>query len=496
MRRDKRIENGMSEECVAVTGADEPSVKRTWRDRLPAIPLTFLGLGIYRAWIEIVFVGSFVHYPAATFTLRDTFDFTTSGMLLICMLLAKRIGPLYRRKPVFVASAVMLTLSTCGMFASIWAPEYASLLGLPCALLGGAGIGFTILLWSELYGCLNPLRVAMYYSASIIVGALVIYIFEGFKLPWLFTLTMLLPLISLALVRHSFGQLPKAELPSTTWVRFSVPWKAVLMMALYAFAYGTLEQPLYSSFFGPHSAPGTVIVACVVFGGVLMLGDKFDFNIIYRMALPLMIVALLIIPSLGFSGAAVSNLCISGGYTAMAILIMLICSNICYRYGVSAVWLFGIERGVRILLMCLGRMLSWAAGTFALGAIDGTYVVGAIGICAVLGGTLVFLSERDLSSRWGATFLDQTAATREIVQKQEVADRCHALASEYGLTTRESEVLLLLAQHKTVGIIERELFIANGTAKAHIRHIYQKLDIHSREELFEKLAIDGLQPLD
>lgn len=24
----------------------------------------------------------------------------------------------------------------------------------------------------------------------------------------------------------------------------------------------------------------------------------------------------------------------------------------------------------------------------------------------------------------------------------------------------------------------------NGTAKAHIRHVYQKLDIHTREELF------------
>ncbi|MEG0620695.1 MAG: LuxR C-terminal-related transcriptional regulator, partial [Raoultibacter sp.] len=54
---------------------------------------------------------------------------------------------------------------------------------------------------------------------------------------------------------------------------------------------------------------------------------------------------------------------------------------------------------------------------------------------------------------------------------------------------REEEVLLLLAQHKTVGAIERELFIANGTAKTHTRHIYRKLDIHSRDELFEKLDL-------
>ncbi|MEE0592514.1 MAG: helix-turn-helix transcriptional regulator, partial [Eggerthella lenta] len=51
------------------------------------------------------------------------------------------------------------------------------------------------------------------------------------------------------------------------------------------------------------------------------------------------------------------------------------------------------------------------------------------------------------------------------------------------------EVLLLLAQRKTVGSIERELFIANGTAKTHIRHIYRKLDIHSRDELSDLLGL-------
>lgn len=42
-------------------------------------------------------------------------------------------------------------------------------------------------------------------------------------------------------------------------------------------------------------------------------------------------------------------------------------------------------------------------------------------------------------------------------------------------------------------MIERELYIANGTAKAHVRHVYQKFDIHSREELFDLLGVDGLQ---
>ncbi len=45
-------------------------------------------------------------------------------------------------------------------------------------------------------------------------------------------------------------------------------------------------------------------------------------------------------------------------------------------------------------------------------------------------------------------------------------------------------------------MIERELFIANGTAKAHVRHIYQKLDIHSREELFALIDPGEVDPLE
>ena len=48
-------------------------------------------------------------------------------------------------------------------------------------------------------------------------------------------------------------------------------------------------------------------------------------------------------------------------------------------------------------------------------------------------------------------------------------------------------MLLLLAQRKTVGIIERELFIANGTAKAHVRHIYQKADVHDRQQFIDSV---------
>ena len=57
------------------------------------LPLAFLGLGIYRAWIEIVFVGSFVDFPSAHFATRDLFDIVMSIVLLGCALGARKVSP-------------------------------------------------------------------------------------------------------------------------------------------------------------------------------------------------------------------------------------------------------------------------------------------------------------------------------------------------------------------------------------------------------------------
>ena len=446
-----------------VAGARAPGPLLPW---LPSIPLFFLGLGVYRAWIEIVFVGSFVRFPAASVAGHDAFDLVMIATMFLCAALAKRIGPLFGKRSLYAVSGVALTVSTLCMFASIWIPRSADALAVPAVLLGGFGIALVILLWSELYGCLNPFRVALYYSASMIVAALLIYLCRGLLLPWLGAVVLVLPVVSLAACAAGFRSLPSGELPRAKPSKFSFPWKIVLLMAIYAFAYGLKESSMYQSTLGPHSA-------------------------FYRIALPLMVAAFLILPNVGVLGQAASDFCTSASYTAFSILIMLIMANLCYRYGMSAVWLFGIERGVRALFTLFGRQTEQLLGAPSFGLAGSDAVVSGLVVILVVAATMILFSEKELSSRWGVSFLgeDGAAGDRAIVKKQELANRCQELARSYGLSPREEEVLLLLAQRKTVGSIERELFIANGTAKTHIRHIYRKLDIHSRDELSDLLGL-------
>ena len=53
------------------------------------------------------------------------------------------------------------------------------------------------------------------------------------------------------------------------------------------------------------------------------------------------------------------------------------------------------------------------------------------------------------------------------------------------LTNREIDVFRLLARGYTQQRIQNELGIAPSTALTHIHHIYQKLGVHSKQELID-----------
>lgn len=60
-----------------------------------------------------------------------------------------------------------------------------------------------------------------------------------------------------------------------------------------------------------------------------------------------------------------------------------------------------------------------------------------------------------------------------------------SIATDYGLSIRQTEVLSMLAKGRNASVIERELVISSNTAKSHIYTVYQKLGVHSQQELLD-----------
>ena len=63
------------------------------------------------------------------------------------------------------------------------------------------------------------------------------------------------------------------------------------------------------------------------------------------------------------------------------------------------------------------------------------------------------------------------------------SEEVERIATTLGLSPREAQVASLLCQSKSVGYISKKLGVANSTTKTHVRHVYEKANVHSRDEL-------------
>ena len=79
-------------------------------------------------------------------------------------------------------------------------------------------------------------------------------------------------------------------------------------------------------------------------------------------------------------------------------------------------------------------------------------------------------------------------------EQDALALRCRGLAIAHGLTPREAEVAELAARGYSAPAIASNLFISESTVKVHMRHIYEKLGLHSKQELIRLARGDAASP--
>jgi DNA-binding CsgD family transcriptional regulator len=461
-------------------------------------PWQLLGMGFFIAWL---YCSCFRHilFPEVEANGPITLDFWVAGIAcILCLafyaLMARRYTPLLERRGLLWTTAVLAVLGTAlSSFADLSTGAQEILLVVGSAGFG-AGQALLFLLWNETYSTLPVKTVTLCYAASYLIGG-VVYLLCWLPDPLVSTLIeCLLPAVSVVMLSYHQNTVSvaheeedgAAEEDDIAW-RF--PFRPVILMVLYSFTYN-----LFLHLTGGTTAIdgiGTLLVAVPTLLLTLFMFKRFDIRMLYKLALPFMVLALIVEWLIGDMsiGHTVAGICANTGSTAFRVFALVVLCNICFRYRIRAIWLFGITQAACLCAELAASLTGeWVVDTYGLGTLPADTALGAA-VVLLVAASMLLLSDKDFSGTWAisprAFSLPEREAKALSVMNfyEEFAWKCARVARSYGLTHREEEVLALLAQRKSIAAIESDLFIANGTAKTHVRHIYAKLGVHNREEV-------------
>ena len=258
-----------------------------------------------------------------------------------------------------------------------------------------------------------------------------------------------------------------------------------------------------------------VTVASLAFGG-----KESSWSKQFRIIVPAIALGMLFIPSVMRGGGMLSMFFLIVSYMSFEMLLWTFFGELSQRFNLSPIFVFGFGRGIAALFSLVGSavplMQVILQETFEVDPAMLTLVVMAV----IMFAYCLLPNENDISKLVttcplvqavdAGKYIDAAASqslqnalkdaeeqARQVEQAALAAERsmgsgngrrwfkesCEAVAGRYLLSRRETEVLFLLAKGYNSAYIQEKLYISEGTAKTHIRHIYRKLDIHNQQEL-------------
>lgn len=190
----------------------------------------------------------------------------------------------------------------------------------------------------------------------------------------------------------------------------------------------------------------------------------------YRLAVLLMITGYLLVPVLGDYNVRGESIVLAGYIGLSAVLASLFLIVGAIEKGDTAV---AFARGFAALF--IGEALGVCFGNLLDAATEQTpYIVVAIAGFAALFSYLFLFTERDFR------------ALSVAVEEGDRFDKaCEEIVKTYGLSKREAEILPMALRGRTGERIASELFISKSTVDTHLRKLYGKCGVHSRQELID-----------
>ena len=400
-----------------------------------------------------------------------------------------------------IASACCMTASVVLIGVAGLSPEAAPVLPLVGAISSGVGTGMMTAFWGSLITRYDSGVVLHFVAFSLLASALTTALIALAPPPAALACMMAIPFAAAfsfyrALYQDGEGlqgaseETPYApsDDPASVGASSSERERRVSPLAVFmglvvvlGASAGLLRSLMGADALAAQSA-GVFGIAAACAAAMLLLskvpGDGESFALFYR--------------AIGFIAAAFVVMALAVQQTPWRATFALAIHTMGFMYFFGLLWVFCVIYTRRcndvarvfiggFLASQAGQIFGAAAGNWFHAALDPQSIVASASnamIYLLLFASIVLMARLSTESRPRQTMTNDGSMARA----------CTLASARFALTPRESEILVYLVKGYDRGFIAQSLSVSTETVKSHTRHIYEKLDAHTRLELFNTVA--------
>jgi DNA-binding CsgD family transcriptional regulator len=252
-----------------------------------------------------------------------------------------------------------------------------------------------------------------------------------------------------------------------------------------------INQVPLDEFYQPSMLLSCLIMFVLLVGYRLLAKDP-NYLSMYRFVTYTMAFFFMLLPVFTTSGTFENTIALVS-YNCFNVLIWMLLAELCYTYRLSSMVVFGIGWGMVTLGVAIGQVVSQEViKAVAVFTPQGVSLVALIVTMITLGSYMFILPEdemEDITSIDGDKQGETSDQGVNVAYATPFRDRCNLVAEQYHLTPRETEIMTLFAKGRTSARIQEELVLSRGTVTSHLQHVYQKVGVHSKQELLD--VIEG-----
>lgn len=452
---------------------------------------SYLGIFAPQVWVFCVLNRNDVDY-GTTALLPVVYLAIAVGMILFVLVgkltsKSKRLEELLSWLPAIGAAA-----TTCLL---VYPFSTSAQTSMAAAIIGGVCLAGMYLSWAPFYAKLDIRNaVACVFAAMALGCVLKLWIDLTPSLPATMILTIV-PLLSPFMLKIALHDQPPVDVEPQIYfdsARSSFPVKILVGVAVCSFIIGVAPEanPLVS--FAPfeicvivrHSVE--VLIAGAALWWVFCFHGRLHFTNLWRAIMVITATGLLLLPNIGPDLAGWAVIMITIAQTLLVALLWATLADAAHHSSASPYIIFGCAWTVYALSVAVGQYLGQMIAIDA----NSTFIIALLAYALTLTAILVLDDRSFIESR---LFTDLDIPTVAVSMYDSIDEGCARLGRQYNLTDREVEIVKLLCKGRSKNYIAETLFISENTVRSHSRHIYQKLNVHSKQDIMDMLS-EGESP--